>query len=90
MQVQPRANLLYMAIFAPNYKDKLSYGGYIKSLSCINEKGPFDLLPMHENLATVVLGNVIIVDEFDKRLEVPIQKGVLDVSNGVAKLFVDY
>ncbi|MEK7581369.1 MAG: hypothetical protein AAB512_03740 [Patescibacteria group bacterium] len=90
MLVQPKANLFYIAIFAPNYKNKLSYGGYVKSLSCVNEKGPFDLLPMHENFATVVLGNVIIVDEFDKRVEIPLQKAVLDVSNNVAKLFVDY
>ncbi len=85
-----KPNTLYLSIYSPNYKSELEFAGYIKSLSSVNEKGPFDILPLHENLATVATGTIVIVDEGDKRVEFNVQKAVIDVSNNLVKVFVEY
>jgi len=85
-----KPNTLYLSIYSPNYKSELAFAGYIKSLSSVNEKGPFDILPLHENLATVATGTIVIVDEGDKRVEFNVQKAVIDVSNNLVKVFVEY
>lgn len=85
-----KPNTLYLSIFSPNYKSELEFAGYIKSLSSVNEKGPFDILPLHENLATVATGTIVIIDEADKRVEFNVQKAVIDVSENLVKVFVEY
>lgn len=88
MPVKP--NVLYLSMYSPNYKSELEFAGYIKSLSAVNEKGPFDILPQHENLATVATGTIVIIDEADKRVEFNVQKAVIDVSENLVKVFVEY
>ncbi len=90
MEVAARQNLIYLAIFPPNYKSYLNYLGYVRSVSSVNERGPFDILPMHENFVTVATGNITAVDENGRPLEFNVQKGVVDVSNNIVKVFVDY
>ncbi len=90
MDAPLKPNALYLSIYSPNYKKELEFSGYIKSLSSVNEKGPFDILPTHENLATVALGTIVIVDEADKRVEFNVQKAVVDVSENLIKVFVEY
>lgn len=90
MDMPIKPNTLYLSIFSPNYKSNLEFSGYIKSLSSINEKGPFDILPTHENLATVATGMIVVVDEADKRIEFNVQKAVVDVSDNLVKVFVEY
>ena len=90
MQAAPRPNLFFTSVFAPNYKNSLSYSGYVRSLSSVNEKGPFDILPMHENFMTVVLGNVVLVDEDGRRLEFNVGQAVIEASGNLVKVFVNY
>jgi len=85
-----KQNTLYLSIFSPNYKSELEFSGYIKSLSSVNEKGPFDVLLNHENLATVATGTIVVVDEANKRVEFNVQKAVVEVSNNLVKVFVEY
>ncbi len=90
MQVVNRTNLFYTAIFPPNYKTDLNFSGYVRSLSSANAKGPFDILPMHENFVTIALGNVVLVDEDGRKLEFAVGKAVIEASNNLVKVFVDY
>lgn len=90
MEVVTRPNLIYLAIFPPNYKTNLNFAGYVKSVSSTNEKGPFDILPMHENFVTVAKGNLVAVDENSKQLNFALENAVLEVSNNIVKVFVDY
>lgn len=90
MDMPIKPNTLYLSIYSPNYKSDLEFSGYIKSLSSVNAKGPFDILPTHENLATVAEGTIVIVDEADRRVEFNVQKAVIDVSNNLVKVFVEY
>lgn len=90
MQVQAKPNSLYAVIFAPPYKRQLGYSGYVRSFSSVDERGPYDILPGHENFVTVANGNAVMFDETGKRLDFAVGKAVVEVSENVLKVFVDY
>ena len=83
-------NLLFTAIYIPNYKQQLDFKGYVKSISSINNEGAFDILPMHENFVTVLSGNLVIVDESGKKREIQVERALLEASNNLVKVFVEF
>jgi len=90
MQVPPKPNVLYTAIFAPSYKKQLVFSGYARSFSSSDEKGRYDILPGHENFVTVARGSAVIFDESGKRLEFTLGSAVVEVSENIVKVFVDF
>ncbi len=83
-------NLLFTAVYAPNYKKHLDFRGYVQSLSSVNSEGAFDVLPMHENFVTVFSGNMILVDEGGQRREFMLGRALLEASNNIVKVFVEF
>ncbi len=90
MQVTAKNNVIYTVILSPTYKKGLSFEGYVRSFSSTNDVGPYDILPGHENLVTTALGNAVIFDESGKRFDFNLGRAVVEVSENILKVFVDY
>ena len=77
-------------IFPPNYKKNYAFRGKVKSFSSQNSEGPFDILPEHENFVTVANDKITMVDLEGKKIEMPIGKAVLEASNNLVKVFIEF
>lgn len=85
-----RRDAFYAVIIAPNYKKQLDFGGYVRSISAVNSEGNFDVLPLHENFVTLLSGKLSIVDEKGKSLEFQVDRALLEASNNLVKVYVDF
>lgn len=85
-----REDALLALIFPPNYKGEMAYKGHVKSISSINTEGAIDILPMHENFVTMVKDKITLVDEQGKTHEFSLEKAVLEASNNVVKVFIEF
>ena len=61
-------------------KTKTFYEGTAKSVSGVNDTGPFDILAQHANFITIVKGKIILDKDLPTRRELKIDRGVLTVS----------
>jgi len=85
-----RKDAFFVVIYAPNYKAQFNFQGYVRSLSSVNSEGNFDLLPLHENFVTILSGKLGIVDEKGKSLEFQVDRALLEASNNLVKVYVDF
>lgn len=83
-------NKFYAAVMPPSYKGHLAFAGFVKSLSSVNSEGNFDILPMHENFVTMLAGPIVIVDEVGRRREFNVEKALVEASNNLVKVFVEF
>jgi len=90
MADQIRPDLLYTIIYPPNYKKELRYAGYAKSFSSVNVKGPFDILPAHENFVSVITGPINILDDKGAKRQFTVENAVVEASGNLVKVFVPY
>lgn len=80
----------FTVIYSPSYKKHLAFSGKVRSLSSVNSEGNFDILPLHENFVSIVNGLVIIIDENGKSREINVEKALVEASDNIVKVFVDY
>lgn len=74
----------YVHISTP---EKLLYEGSAQALSSVNDKGKFDILPMHENFISLIKDKIIVHKVIGgEKLEFPIEKGVMKVQKN--KVFI--
>ena len=85
-----RKDAFFALIYAPNYKKHLDFAGYVRSISSVNSEGNFDVLPMHENFVTLLLGKLVVVDEKGKSLEFQVEQALLEASNNLVRVYVDF
>jgi F0F1-type ATP synthase epsilon subunit len=85
-----RSDAFYTVIIAPNYKKQLGFSGYVRSISGVNSEGNFDVLPLHENFVTILSGKLLVVDEAGRRLEFAVERALLEASNNLVKVYVDF
>lgn len=78
-------DLLSVTIIASN---KTYYDGPAKAVSSVNKVGPFDILPQHENFITLLKDKVIVYQPDGKKLEIPCQDGLLEVSQNKVRVFM--
>lgn len=64
------------------------YDGKVKSVSSVNQKGPFDILPEHEQFVSTLNSYIIarLEDDNEKRWE--IENGILRVKDGVVEIYL--
>lgn len=68
-------------------KDGMLWEGEVTSLSSKNEVGVFDVLPEHSHFVSTITEYVIVRPAGgEKRIE--LAKGILQVKDGVARVFV--
>ena len=60
-------------------KDKILFDGSVKTVSSKNERGVFDILPLHTNFVTLIFDYVILDKGLPTEKKFDIEKGVLYV-----------
>lgn len=63
-----------------NSPEKQIWNGQAKSVSSINSKGPFDILPLHSNFITIIENQPIKINTGIKTEEFKFSNSVLFVS----------
>ena len=90
MAQELNSNKFYAIVMPPSYKGHLAYRGFVKSLSSVNNEGKFDILPLHENFASIVNGPILIVDEAGNKREIAVDIAFVEASNNLVKVFVEF
>ena len=69
-------------------KDNETVEEEIKAVSSFNERGPFDLLPLHENFISVVKDKIILHKSDGSTKEITIEKGVLKIAENNVNIYL--
>ena len=69
--------------------EKLLYEGTAKSVSSIDEKGVFDILPQHSNFISIIKDHVMVHKVDGTIQEFKCREGVLRVEDNIIKAYVD-
>lgn len=77
---------MYVKVYAPY---KTYFDGVAKSISAINNTGPFDILPGHHNFMTLLSPCDIIVRTDNSEEDIPIKQGVMHVKADQVIVFLD-
>lgn len=65
------------------------FSGDAKSLSSVNEKGPFDILPFHANFFSIIKEKITFVDDKNKTQEIKVaENGILRVMENKVIIFL--
>lgn len=67
--------------------EELLYKGEAASITTYNEKGLFDVLPIHENFISIIKDKVIVRGKAGVR-EFPVAKGVIKVEENMVDIFL--
>lgn len=81
----PESNTLQVKVLAPT---QTFYDGPATSVSAHNRLGPFDILPEHANFFSLITEGEVVVDSGIKKFSVPVEHGIIKVSNNVVTLFI--
>ena len=68
--------------------EAIVYKGKIKALTSVNEKGKFDILPLHSNFISIVKDYLILHEREGKDKEFKLKRGVLRVVNNEISIFL--
>lgn len=60
----------------------------VQSITSINEKGPFDVLPQHENFISIIKERLIVHRKNGETKEIEIGQGVLKVISNKAQVYI--
>ena len=60
----------------------------VKAVSSFNERGPFDILPLHENFISVVKDKIILHKKDGSAKEMVIERGVLKISENQVSIYL--
>lgn len=71
-------------------KDGVIFEGPARALTSYNEKGIFDVLPLHENFISVVKDFIRIYKPDGKSQDMKITTGVLNVIKNKVKIYVGF
>lgn len=80
-----KPNELSVKVISSN---KTFYDGRAAAVSGINKVGPFDVLPQHENFICLLKDKVVIHGLDGKKLEIPCENGLLEVSENLVRVFL--
>jgi F0F1-type ATP synthase epsilon subunit len=67
--------------------EELLFQGEASSVTTYNEKGLFDVLPIHENFISIIKDKVIVRGKAGER-EFPVVKGVIKVEENAVDVFL--
>ncbi len=68
--------------------EKMLFKGVARSVSSVNDKGTFDILPLHSNFITLIKQKVDIQDRAGKHQSFPISNGVLICKQNEVKIYL--
>ncbi len=64
------------------------FRGEAKALSFINEQGPFDVLPEHENFISLVKEKVVVYTKDGTKKEIALERAIIKITNNVVHVFL--
>lgn len=68
--------------------ESIVYQGKVKALTSVNEKGKFDILPLHSNFISIVKDSLILHERQGTKKEFKLQRGVLKLANNQISIFL--
>ncbi len=69
-------------------RDGVIFQGQARSISSLNDRGPFDILPMHTNFVSVVKNSVKIIGENGQSQSISIARGILRVKENQVEIYL--
>lgn len=79
---------LYTLVVSVWDPSRLLYRGDAESITSYNDKGLFDVLPIHENFITIIKDMVVVRAKDGQNLEYPVLKGILKVEENAVDVFL--
>ncbi len=77
---------MHVKVYAPF---KTYFDGIAKSISAVNDTGPFDILPKHHNFMTLINAGDVIVRTDSGEEKFPISHGIMYVKADDVVVFLD-
>jgi len=71
-------------------REKILYNGTPFAVTSINEKGIFDILPLHENFISTIKDKVIIHQTPKENQEIQIQNGIVRVYKDKVYIYINF
>jgi len=71
-------------------KDKILFNGQAYAVTCINDKGIFDILPQHESFISLIKDKVIVRKNPREKQELPIENGILRVYKDKVYIYINF
>jgi F0F1-type ATP synthase epsilon subunit len=68
-------------------RDKVIYSGKVSSITSVNKKGKFDVLPRHANFISLIHDFVIIREPSGREQKIAVDNGVLRVEQDRIEVF---
>ena len=68
--------------------DSILYQGSVIGITSVNDKGKFDILPLHSNFISIVSDFLILHENNGEQKEFKLNKGVLKFTNNEANIFL--
>ncbi len=69
-------------------KNKTLFNGSAKSITSTNEKGRFDILPMHTNFVSIVHEVLELIKPDNSIHKIPIQRGILRIKENNVEVYI--
>ena len=79
---------LYSLMVYVRDPERLLFSGQVESITSYNDKGLFDVLPIHENFITIIHDKVIVRPKGGIK-EFPLTKGILKVEENEVQIFLN-
>lgn len=69
-------------------KDKIVFNGSAKSITSTNEKGRFDILPLHTNFVSIIRETLELIKPDNSLHKIPIQRGILRIKENHIEVYI--
>lgn len=68
--------------------ESVLFQDYAKSVSSVNEKGRFDILPLHSNFISIIKEKIVIYDKNNQKKEIKIDQGILRIVENKVEIYL--
>ncbi|MBI2122192.1 MAG: hypothetical protein HYT98_03650 [Candidatus Sungbacteria bacterium] len=68
-------------------REGILFQGNAEAVSSFNEKGPFDVLPLHANFISLIRNSVVLKIPGSPLKEIPLNSGVLKVKENKVEVY---
>lgn len=69
-------------------RSTLLFQGEVESVSSLNDKGPFDILPRHANFISIIKKQVVIHLPKKEEKQIELESGILKVRNNNVEIYL--
>lgn len=76
---------IYLTVKSP---EELVFSGEIEAITSLNDKGKFDILPLHANFISIIKETLHIYPKDKDKKEMKIDSGVLRINQGKVEIFL--